>query len=127
MTITYDDGTKRKLKGSDLYALKRYVSSLITQENLRAMAADTTYDWVAHGKAMDQWNAIRLEKKKRAADGRRKGADATKKKYARPGLDNLLRAFIARKERPPVKALASEYGVTDQTIYNAMKRIKTKK
>jgi transcriptional regulator with PAS, ATPase and Fis domain len=84
MTITYDDGTKRKLKGSDLHALNRYVNSLIVQESVHAWDHALDLDADANAKKLDQWKAIYLEKKQKMLADRRKprgpGKDVTPEK-----------------------------------------------
>lgn len=54
----------------------------------------------------------------------KKGGKATKEKFVKPGLDDLIRGALARGERMPVKAWADDYDVSRQTIYNAINRIK---
>lgn len=62
MTITYDDGAKRKLKGSDIYAAKRYVSSLCVQDGLHELSSDPAV-WATVTRQADKRQAVKLKKR----------------------------------------------------------------
>ncbi|MCX7144018.1 MAG: hypothetical protein NT123_23840 [Proteobacteria bacterium] len=90
-------------------------------------------EFIAYAAACSMYDELpkTLERKQRwqerIAAGAKAGGKATRKKYERPDLDDLIRACFARGDRPPVKAWAGEYGVSRQTIYNSIKRIKNQK
>jgi hypothetical protein len=60
----------------------------------------------------------------RQLEGARKGGEARKMKFARPGFDNILRGYIERGERPPVEALVEEHGIARSVVYRRIKAIR---
>ena len=58
------------------------------------------------------------------ADNAALGGDAKAQRYARPGLDDLIRACLVRHDKPPVKAWVEEYGLGKSAIYARIKAIK---
>ena len=125
VALKFDDGSEAGI--TDFKALRNYAESMRLKEDLRALAAEGRIAWPEVAEAAKQRQVVKLEKKKKKADASKLGGDATRERFARPGLDDLLRGYLARKEKPSVQTLAVEYGVTDQTIYNAIIRIKEEK
>jgi hypothetical protein len=75
---------------------------------------------------LDVVPALEARKRKRAdsAKGAKAGGKATAKKYARPALDDLIRACLARGDKPPVKAWVEEFGLSAAAIYKRIDKIK---
>ncbi|OFZ85782.1 MAG: hypothetical protein A2V78_02450 [Betaproteobacteria bacterium RBG_16_64_18] len=83
VAVIYEDGTKAPV--DDMQTVVSYVHAFYLQQNLRAAAADTQYDWVAHGKAMEQRKATILKKK------------ATKRTNARNPRNEFAKRADAKK------------------------------
>jgi hypothetical protein len=97
------------------------------------LADDLESSWtrfIAHAAAFRMYDDLprdltkQRRRRERNVENSKLGGNATKKKYAKPRLDALIRGCLARGERMPVKAWASEFDKSRQTIYNAIKRIK---
>lgn len=65
VSIKFEDGTEREVL--DIHELRSYVNSLILQEELRAMAADTSIDWQARRSFAEAMKAhlLRVKETKR--------------------------------------------------------------
>ena len=59
VAVIFEDGTEATV--ADMQALVRYVKSFSQEQEHRELAADPDVDWDARRKALDQWNAARLE------------------------------------------------------------------
>lgn len=119
VAVIYEDGTEASV--ADMESLERYVHDFRQQQYFRALAADRSIDWDARGKALDQWNAARLAKKKKILASKRKPRGAGKYVAPAKAKETLERIVAANGKWGATKKAARELNVSKRTVNRRMR------
>jgi len=118
VAVKFDDGTEAPVP--DMHTLVRYITAFFLQQRMRAVAADTTLDWPAHAKEVEQRKAHKFNV--RATN--RANASKPRKPITKAALSASLTRY-EEKHKGEMHgwhaALCTEFKITSKTLSKKMR------